>query len=119
VMNEAKRDMVAASQSEADDILAELVASHPADVISNAALGPLLTGQSFGKLTPHHRHAMNRAGLQPYRKAIRIPSGVCKLSILRNHSIWKNADVDLIKAELAKYSPAAMMFGDFGKVGVN
>lgn len=104
VMNEAKREMVSASRSDADDVLAHLVANHPADVIANSTLGAILTNQLYGKLTPHHRHAMDRAGVRSYGKAIRLGSGVGKVSILRNHAFWKEATTGQIQAELAKTS---------------
>jgi hypothetical protein len=61
LMNEAKRELVGASRSEVDDIIAHLVADHPADAIDHSTLGALLTGQPFGKMNPHHRHALKRA----------------------------------------------------------
>jgi hypothetical protein len=104
VMNEAKREMVAASRSDADEVIAHLVASHPADVIANPTLVAMLTNQPFGKMMPHHRHALGRAGVRAYGKSIRQGSGFLKVSILRNHSFWKDAATAQIQAELAKSS---------------
>ncbi len=106
VMNDAKREMVAASRSDVDDLIAHLVADHPADVIANSTLGALLTNQISGKMTAHHRHALECAGVRPWGNAIRVGSVVSKVSILRNHSIWKDAATWQIQAELLK-APAA------------
>ena len=102
VMNDAKREMVAASRSEADDAIAHLVAYHPSDVIANSALGAMLTNQFAGKMTAHHKHALERAGVRPYQKAIRLGTVVSKVSILRNHSFWKEASTHQIQDELNK-----------------
>jgi hypothetical protein len=115
VMNEAKRELVGASRSDADDVIAHLVADHPADVIANSALGVKLTNQIGGKLTPHHRHALERAGVRPYPKTIKLAGSVMRVSILRNHSVWKEAAPYQIQAELAKV-PAA--FGEWGAKAV-
>ena len=104
VMNEAKREMVSASRSDADDVIVHLVENHPADVIANSTLGTILNNQIYGKLTPHHRHALERAGVRPYGKAVRLSSGVGKVSILRNHAFWKEATTCQIQAEIAKTS---------------
>jgi primase-polymerase (primpol)-like protein len=113
LMNEAKREMVAASRSDADDLVAHLVADHPADVIANSTLGALLTNQIAGKLTPHHKHALERAGVRPYGKAIRLGSVVSKVSILRNHSIWMEAAPYQIQTEIAKAPIRPPFFGDW------
>jgi primase-polymerase (primpol)-like protein len=122
VMNEAKRELVGASRSDADDIIAHLVADHPADVIANSTLGAMLTNQPFGKLTPHHRHALERAGVRPYEKPIWLGSRSARVSILRNHSVWKEAAPHQIQAEIAKVPPAtgAPSFGEWAtKAPVN
>lgn len=111
VMNDAKREMVAASQSDADDIVAHLVANHPSDVIANSTLGAMLNNQMAGKMTAHHKHALERAGVRPWGKSIRLGSVVSKVSILRNHSVWKDAATYLIQAELAKAPTGAPTFG--------
>jgi primase-polymerase (primpol)-like protein len=110
VMNEAKQDMVAASRSEADDVITDLVANHPADVIANSTLGTMLTGQVLGKMNSHHRHALARAGVQAYgQQSIRIGARTDRVQILRNHSIWKKAAPHQVLAELTKFSA-----GNFG-----
>jgi primase-polymerase (primpol)-like protein len=122
VMNDAKRDMVAASKSEADEIIAHLIETHPADVITNSALGALLNNQPFGKMTPHHRHALERAGVRPYGKSVRLGSRIERVSILRNHQIWKEATTYQIQAEIAKGSTTvagSLTFEEFAKVTVN
>ena len=105
VMSDAKQEMVAASRSETDDAIAHLVAHHPSDVIANSALGAMLTNQFGGKLNAHHRHAMGRAGVRPYLKAIRISGVTSKVNILRNHSYWKDASTLQIQTELNKAVP--------------
>jgi primase-polymerase (primpol)-like protein len=119
VMNEAKRELVGASQSDVDDVIANLVAEHRADVIANSTLGPMLTNQPFGKMTSHHRHALERAGVRPYGKAVRLGSAVTKVSILRNHEFWKTATPPQIQAELAKGSAAMGVPLPFGAFAVN
>jgi Family of unknown function (DUF5906) len=104
VMTEAKREMVGSSKSEADDIVAGLIETHPADVITNRALGEMLTNQRFGRMTPHHRHALERAGVRPYGKSIRLGSVVVRVSILRNYQIWSVATPQQIQTELNKGS---------------
>lgn len=111
LMNDAKKEMVAASRSDADDIVAHLVADHPSDVIANSTLGALLTNQMAGKMTPHHRHALERAGVRPWGNSIRVGSVVSKVSILRNHSVWKDAATWQIQAELAKAPMGPPVFG--------
>jgi primase-polymerase (primpol)-like protein len=111
IMNEAKREMVAASRSDADEIVAHLVTSHPADVIANTTLGTILTNHVSGKMTPHHRHALERAGVRPWGNAIRVAGiGVSKVSILRNHSVWKDAEAWQIQVELQKSTVRASGF---------
>ena len=115
LMNDAKRELVGASRSEADDVIAHLVADHPADVIANSTLGAMLNPQ-FGRMSPHHRHALERAGVQPYGKSIRLGSAVTKVSILRNHSFWKAAAPYQIQTELTKVAcvmGAPVSFGEF------
>jgi hypothetical protein len=103
VMNEAKRDMVAATKSEADDTMTDIVANHPADVIANSTLGELLNNNvPRSKITPHQRHAVDRAGVRPYGKALRIGTTVIKVSILRNYEFWKQAEPEQIRVELGR-----------------
>lgn len=101
-MTEAKRDLIAASRSEADDILATLVTVWPVDVISNAALGALVTNFHGGKLTIAHRHALERAGIRKWETPIKIGATTTRVNILRNHEQWENAEPNEIRAELAK-----------------
>jgi len=120
LMNDAKKEMVAASRSDADDIVAHLVAEHPADVIANSTLGTILSQQMGGKMTPHHRHALERAGVRPWGNSIRVGSVVSKVSILRNHSVWKDAATWQIQAELLKAPMGPQAFGTWpAKPSVN
>lgn len=104
VLSEVKREMVAASRSDADDTIEFLKDNHPVDVISNATLGGHLNGLpgSIGRVQAHHRYALDRAGVKAYGKAIKIAGRVSKVSILRNHAFWKEASPDQIRNELAK-----------------
>lgn len=105
VMNEAKRDMVAASKSEVDDSIADLIESHPVDVITTSALGSILNNQPFGgQLNAHQRHALDRAGTQSYGKQVKVVGKVVRVRILRNHEFWKSATPLQIQAELIKGS---------------
>lgn len=68
VMNAAKEAVIAANLSEADEMLVDVVKHWPADVIQSSILGELITGQSGGKITPAHRHALERRGIQGRKK---------------------------------------------------
>jgi hypothetical protein len=103
-MTDAKRDMVAASKSDSDDTAEDLVANYPGDVIDNAKLAELMSGLPFGKLTLHHRHSLERSGVRAYGKTIRLGTAVRRVSILRNHNIWKDAPADLIQIEITRGS---------------
>jgi hypothetical protein len=95
--------LVAASRSEADELLSEFLANHPGDLVLSGKLTELLTGQLFGgKLTAAHRQALQRHGIRPYGKTVRLESSPVRLSVLRNHDHWKTADLDHLRAELAK-----------------
>lgn len=107
LLNEAKRDLVASSRTEVDDAIRDLIENNPSDVIINSKLAMMLNAGStqFGAkmaLTPHHRHAMQRYGIIPYGKPIRLEHGLVKVSILRNHKKWKNAEYFDIKEELIR-----------------
>lgn len=102
VMSEAKRDMIGASKSDADDIIAYLVAEHPADVITNTRLAEILSNQQYSTLSAHHRHALDRAGTKAYGKAVRVEGKVMKVRILRNYDTWKDASYPQIVEELRK-----------------
>jgi hypothetical protein len=119
LMNEAKQELVGASRSDADDIIARLVADHPSDVIANSTLGEILTEQRFGKMTPHHRYALERAGVRSYERPIWLGSRSVRVQILRHHSIWKDATTHQIQAELAKGFANVAMPVSFDKFAVN
>jgi primase-polymerase (primpol)-like protein len=103
VMTEAKRDMVAASKSEVDDSIADLIETHPADVITTSAVAAVLNNQSFGgQLNAHQRHSLDRAGTQAYGKPIKMAGKAVRVRILRNHEFWKSATPPQVQAELIK-----------------
>jgi hypothetical protein len=102
-MNEAKREMIGASKTEADDAIGDLLATYTSDVITSAALVVLLNNGEA--LRGHHRHALERAGVRAYPKAIRQGSKVLKVSILRNFERWRDASVESIQLELQKAIP--------------
>ena len=103
VMSEAKRDMVAASKSEAEEIVSYLIENHPADVITNGALSATLNNTPFeGQLNAHQRHALDRAGTTAWGKALKVAGKVVKVRILRNHEFWRAATSGQIQAELTK-----------------
>jgi hypothetical protein len=100
VMNDAKREMVEACRSSADESIADLVQYHPSDIISNRALGPILTGDPNGKLQAAHRHVLARAGVQAYGPPVKTSSGSVRVSILRNYDRWKKSSQEQIRKEL-------------------
>lgn len=108
-MNAAKEAVVAASRSEADETLVELVKHWPADVIHTSTLGELITGQLGGKVTRGHMHALERRGIKPYRSLIKIEGAPVRVSILRNVARWKDAEPVHIRAELGRGPTALQM----------
>lgn len=110
VMNAAKEAVIAANRSEADDVLVDVVKHWPADVIQSSMLGELITGQPGGKITPAHRHALERRGIRGRKKPVWFGNSTCRVSILRNPEQWEGADPYLIAAELAKV-PQLLPFG--------
>jgi hypothetical protein len=114
-MTAAKLEMVGASKTEADDVIGDLLTTYTSDVITSAALVVLLNnGQA---LKAHHRHALERAGVRAYPKAIRQGSKVLKVSILRNFERWKDASLESIQLELQKaVSNLPTTFSNFGNL---
>lgn len=102
VMNAAKEAVIAANRTEADEVLVDVVRYWPADVIQSSTLGELITGQPGGKITPAHRHALERRGIRGRKKPVWFGNSTCRVSILRNPERWEGADANLIAAELAK-----------------
>lgn len=102
VMNDAKEAVVAASRSDADEALVQLVRTWPVDVIHTSALGELITGQPGGKVTRGHMHALERRGIKPYRSLIKLEGAAVRVSLLRNVAQWKDADPMQIRAELGR-----------------
>lgn len=102
LMNAAKEAVIAANRSEADDVLVDVVKYWPADVIQSSTLGELVTGQPGGKITPAHRHALERRGIRGREKPVWFGNSTCRVSILRNPEQWEGADAYLIAAELSK-----------------
>ena len=113
VMNAAKEAVIAANQSETDDVLVDVVKYWPADIIQSSTLGELITGQPGGKITPAHRHALERRGIRGRKKPVKIGGNAARVAILRNPEQWEGADAYLIAAELAKVSQP-MGFGPGG-----
>lgn len=102
VTNDAKAAVVAASRTDADEALVELVKHWPVDVIHTSTLGELITGQLGGKVTRGHMHALERRGIEPYKSPIRLEGMAVRVSILRNVARWKGADPMQIRAELGR-----------------
>jgi primase-polymerase (primpol)-like protein len=107
-IGEAKREMIAASRNEVDDIIAGLIEDHPADVISTGAIASMLnTLQPIGaQLTAAQRHALDRAGTTAYPSRIKTNGRPLRIRILRNHKFWKAATSVQVLAEMAKGSEA-------------
>jgi len=112
-MSESRARVIAASRSEADEILADVVQHWPVDIIHSSTLGELITGQLGGKITPSHRHALERQSIKAYAGKIRIGNMTARVSILRNHEQWKDADPHLFRDELAR-GPQQVAFGPGG-----
>ncbi len=110
VMNAAKEAVIAANRTEADETLVDVVKHWPADVIQSSMLGELITGLPGGKITPAHRHALERRGIRGRKKPVWFGNSTCRVSILRNPEQWEGADANLIAAELAKV-PQQLPFG--------
>jgi len=102
VMNAAKQAVIAANRSETDETLIDLVNHWPADVIQSSTLGELITGLPGGKLTPAHRHALERRGIQVRKAPVKFGGTACRVSIIRNPDRWEAADPHLIVAELGR-----------------
>lgn len=102
VMSEAKEAVVAASRSEADEILNDLVKRWHVDVILTSTLGELITGLPNGKITRTHMHALERRGIKRYESKVRIGESPVRVSILRNFPRWKDADAGQIRTELER-----------------
>jgi primase-polymerase (primpol)-like protein len=102
-LNEAKRDLVEASLSEADRTLRDVLEHWPTDVVLSSTLGQLLAGGVVGgTLTPGHRNALERRGIKPYRSNVKFMGAAVRVSILRNHARWKDADPSVVRSELEK-----------------
>lgn len=103
-MTDAKREMIGASKSEADDIVDELLATYAQDVITSGALvSRLNNGQA---LKAHHKHALERAGVRAYGKTIKHGGKVVRVSVLRNWDRWKDASLESVHFELQKAIPS-------------
>lgn len=102
VMTAAKEAVVAASRSEADEVLLDVVKYWPADVIHSSTLGELITGQLGGKITPAYRHALERQGIRGRKNPVWVGNMTARVSILRNPEQWEGASAPLIATELAK-----------------
>jgi hypothetical protein len=102
-LNEAKRDLVEASLSDADRTLRDVLQYWPTDVMLSSTLGQLLTGgAASGTLTPGHRNALERRGIKPYRRNVKFMEVAVRVSVLRNHARWKDAEPSVIRCELEK-----------------
>lgn len=102
VMNAAKQAVIAANRSETDETLIDLVNYWPSDVIQSSTLGELITGMPGGKLTPAHRHALERRGIQPRKTPVKFGGIACRVVIIRNPDRWDAADPYLIAEELGR-----------------
>lgn len=102
-LNEAKRDLVEASLSEADRTLRDVLEHWPTDVMLSSTLGQLLMGGVVGgTLTPGHRNALERRGIKPYRSNVKFMGAAVRVSVLRNYAHWKDAHPSLVRSELEK-----------------
>jgi Family of unknown function (DUF5906) len=103
MLNEAKRDLVEASLSDADRTLRDVLEHWPTDVMLSSTLGQLLTEDSVGgTLTAGHRNALERRGIKPYRSNVKFMGAAARVTIIRNFARWKDADPSIIRCELEK-----------------
>lgn len=109
-MSESRALVIAASRSEADEILADVVQHWPVDIIQSSTLGELITGQMGGKITPAHRHALERKGIKAHLGKIRLGNMTARVAILRNHDLWRASDPHRFRDELAR-GPQPVAFG--------
>lgn len=101
----AKMEVIRASQSDAE-LSCELITQHwPSDVATNPELAAVLLGEGGeGRLSKHHRHAMEQAGIEPLGRPIWDPEGqrAVRMCIVRNKNRWLNASSAELQAELAR-----------------
>lgn len=105
-MSEAKLKVVQASMTPMAERCQTLIRLWPADVIKAQALYSVLQGPSGGdgSLTAFHRRTLEQFQVEPLGKKFRVFPGAepVRVSVLRNHDKWRNADAGAIRAELAK-----------------
>lgn len=106
-MSEAKMKVVQASMTPMAERCQTLIRLWPADVIKAQALYAVLQGPSGGdgSLTAFHRRTLEQFRVEPIKKPVRVSpggGGTVRVSVLRNHDKWRNADAGAIRAELAK-----------------
>lgn len=106
-MSEAKMKVVQASLSPMAERCQTLTHLWPSDLIKAADLYSVLQGPSGGdgSLTAFHRRTLEQSQVEPIKKPVRVSpgcGGTVRVSVLRNHEKWRNADAGAIRAELAK-----------------
>jgi len=114
--NEAKADMVAASQTEDEQRFEEFLASYPFDLIRSTELLEAVSGlaglvfaadpEKAGKAMGRLRHMLHRHGGGSFRRPVKMPDATgsakvdTRVAILRNYATWSNHDPHQIRAAL-------------------
>ena len=126
-ITEAKKALIAATRSEGESMLAEIVNRWPVDVISWEEIKDLM-----GEHTPKAaaaRHVLDRAGLVKVgRIRASVPSFGSEMRkqtpiyAVRNHDAWKRASPDALGKELnrcGRDDKERALFGDADREGDN
>ena len=107
VFSESKARVAQATRSPMADACADLVKRWPSDIITAGAAFEILSGQSPsnwqpGHLSAAHRKTLHSFGAEPYSQPIKVENQTRRVYILRNCSIWRNAEPHAIREELKK-----------------
>jgi len=102
-MSDAKRAALAASKTMIQQYAQQLVTHWPADVLTNADAGQVLSEGAETKFTPAMRRALEELGCVSIAKTLKVQGQVHRCWIVRNHTQWLASD----SASLAKEASRA------------
>ncbi len=92
-----------ASQSPMAERCEMLVQHWPADVILHSDVRGVLTdGLGGPQLTPAYRRTLEQFGIAPLKRVVRVSGQPARVSIIRNHEKWRDAETYRIQDELDK-----------------
>ncbi len=101
-----KAQMIDAAKTDEDKALDELLATWPADVITQGEMQARVFGEKFSsKDDGRHRTLramLTGAGGAPYPKQVKWNGRASRVAILRNRGQWFNARTDKVRKELLK-----------------